>query len=259
LSVYLLEKAVSPMARHSTLTDERIEPGTGRRSTNQRPNRATRVERKRRRFSFIRKIESKQRELSLTRKIESKQRELSLIREKMHSATDPKAKSIHNKRRKRARLELFQLQRELDAGKEGVEVEPDTGTLPDFVIIGAQKGGTNFLYHLLTHHPLVEPAAFKEVHFFDSHFDKGIEWYCRYFPHPKLKGGRRTITGEATPYYLFHPLVAKRMAEIVPQARLIALLRNPVNRGAIARRRKRATVFLVLVQGRLREPAAALV
>ena len=111
-----------------------------------------------------------------------------------------------------------------------MEIEREAGTPPDFVIIGAQKGGTSFLYHLLAHHPLVEPAARKEMHFFDSHFDKGIEWYLRGFPHPKSKGGRRTITGEATPSYLSHPLAAKRMAKMVPRAQLIALLRNPVDR-----------------------------
>jgi hypothetical protein len=108
--------------------------------------------------------------------------------------------------------------------------EPVTGALPDFVIIGAQKCGTSSLYHLLTRHPHVERAATKELHFFDLLFDEGIEWYRQCFPPPKLKDGRRTIHGEATPGYLFHPLVPERMAEAVPQARLIALLRNPANR-----------------------------
>jgi Sulfotransferase domain len=145
---------------------------------------------------------------------------------------------------KETRLEIFHLNNELDAMKalvenaggvpsaEQVSGEPDVGALPDYVIIGAQKGGTSFLYHLLTLHPLVEPAARKELHFFDhpEHFDNGAEWYRRCFPRLSSKDGQRSITGEATPYYLFDPPVAKRMAEIVPQARLIALLRNPVDR-----------------------------
>jgi hypothetical protein len=145
---------------------------------------------------------------------------------------------------KQQRLEIFHLKNELDAMKvlvenardvpsaEKVSGEPDIGALPDFVIIGAQKGGTSFLYYLLTRHPLVEPAARKELHFFDKpeRFANGAGWYRRCFPQSGWKDGRRSITGEASPSYLFDPLVAKRMAEVVPQARLIALLRNPIDR-----------------------------
>lgn len=145
---------------------------------------------------------------------------------------------------KETRLEIFHLNNELDAMKALVENAgdvpsaaqvsggPEVGALPDFVIIGAQKGGTSFLYHLLTLHALVEPAARKELHFFDNPelFDHGAEWYRRCFPRPSSKDGQRSITGEATPYYLFDPPVAKRMAQIVPKARLIALLRNPIDR-----------------------------
>jgi hypothetical protein len=145
---------------------------------------------------------------------------------------------------KQKSLEIFHLKNELDAMKVLVENdrdvlsaeqlagEPDIGSLPDFVIIGAQKGGTSFLYYLLTRHPLVEPAARKELHFFDNpqRFDNGAGWYRRCFPQLGWKDGLRSITGEATPSYLFYPQVAQRMAGVVPQARLIALLRNPVDR-----------------------------
>jgi Sulfotransferase domain len=145
---------------------------------------------------------------------------------------------------KQRRLEIFQLKNELDEANglaetaqnvpssEEVSEEPGIGKLPDFVIIGAQKGGTSFLYYLLSRHPLVEPAARKELHFFDhpERFDNGAEWYRRCFPRSGWKNGRRSITGEATPSYLFDPPVAKRMAGVLPQARLIALLRNPVDR-----------------------------
>ena len=104
------------------------------------------------------------------------------------------------------------------------------GSLPDFVVIGAQKSGTSFFYRLLVGHPLVRAAAVKEVHFFDQQFAEGPSWYRRCFPQPKRKNGHETITGEATPYYLFDPHVPERMAETVPEAKLIALLRNPVDR-----------------------------
>ncbi len=102
--------------------------------------------------------------------------------------------------------------------------------MPDFVIIGAQKCGTTFLYHLLGQHPHVEPATKKEIHFFDHHFSKGTDWYRSHFPPPTWKEGRKSITGESSPYYLFHPHATRRMAGVIPRARLIVLLRNPVDR-----------------------------
>lgn len=107
---------------------------------------------------------------------------------------------------------------------------PDAGALPDFVIIGAQKCGTTFLYELLRRHDLILPAKRKEVHFFDVHFGKGVDWYRSHFLHPKRRNDRMTITGEASPYYLYHPLAAGRAAEVLPEARLLVLLRNPVDR-----------------------------
>ena len=106
----------------------------------------------------------------------------------------------------------------------------EVGPLPDFVVIGTQKGGTSFFYNLLKKHPLVMPAATKELHFFDRDFAKGVEWYRRCFTDSERVGGRRTLTGESTPSYLFSPQAPRRMAEIVPDAKLVALLRNPVDR-----------------------------
>ena len=102
-------------------------------------------------------------------------------------------------------------------------------TLPDFLIIGAQKSGTTFLYQLLVQHPRVKPAFAKEVHYFDLNFGKGDNWYRSYFP--LQKRNRSTyITGEASPYYLFHPHAPRRASVVVPDAKLVVLLRNPVDR-----------------------------
>ena len=115
--------------------------------------------------------------------------------------------------------------------------EPKTGAFPDFIIIGAQKAGTTFLYHLLSQHPNVEPATKKEVHYFDTGFGKGVDWYRSHFPQTEETAGEReetagerVLTGEASPYYLYHPHAARRVAETVPGARLIVLLRDPVER-----------------------------
>ncbi len=137
--------------------------------------------------------------------------------------------------------ELFQLKNEArdimerlaslqDEPPTPLSKEPEVGTLPDFLVIGAQKCGTTTLYHHLTQHPHVGRAATKELHYFDNYFDKSVEWYRRCFPPPKWTDGRRTITGEATPKYLNHPAVPERAAAVVPRAKLIALLRNPVDR-----------------------------
>ena len=146
------------------------------------------------------------------------------------------------KTRKSKEREIFQLKNELRAAREQVEdtpdarpaapvmVEPEIGALPDFVIIGAGKSGTTSLYDLLIRHPHVEGAAMKELRYFNQHFEKGIEWYRSQFSPPRWKDGCRTIAGEATPGYLFGIDVPKRMAEVVPQVCLIALLRNPVDR-----------------------------
>jgi hypothetical protein len=168
---------------------------------------------------------------TLKRKLKSNKLELSRIR-KLGAATGAVEGSERKRMKKRLQQEKLQLKRELRIAKErraGGE-EPVTGTLPDFLVIGTMKGGTTFLYHLLGRHPYIERAAAKELHYFDALFEKeDLEWYRRCFPTPKWKDGRRTITGEATPY-LNHPLAPERVASVVPHVRLIALLRNPVDR-----------------------------
>lgn len=101
--------------------------------------------------------------------------------------------------------------------------------LPSFIIAGAQKSGSSSLYSYLTQHPQVLRAAHKEVHYFDTSFHKGSAWYRSQFPlNCQLTEGK--ITGEATPSYLFYPDAAARIAELLPDVKLILLLRNPVSR-----------------------------
>ena len=86
------------------------------------------------------------------------------------------------------------------------------------------------MYRYLLQHPQFVGAINKEVHFFDYRYDKGLPWYQSMFPiRSNLPEG--TITGEATPFYMYHPLVAARLAESLPEAKFIVLLRNPVDRG----------------------------
>jgi len=104
--------------------------------------------------------------------------------------------------------------------------EAPAGRVPEFVIIGAQKAGTAFFYQLLCAHPSVVPACAKELHYFDREHWRGMDWYRRCFPE-RPEG---VVSGEASPSYMFDPRVPERLAQEVPNARLIALLRNPVTR-----------------------------
>jgi hypothetical protein len=161
-------------------------------------------------------------------RIRKAQKERARLREELRATKkDNRAgKTVHKKMKKGAQQEIFQLEIRRHAAKEQLTV---TGALPDFVIIGGKKCGTTFLYHLLGQHPLVQPASSKELHFFDALFGEGVEWYRECFPAPKWENGRKTITGEASPY-IAHRFAPERMAQVVPEARLIALLRNPVDR-----------------------------
>ena len=100
-------------------------------------------------------------------------------------------------------------------------------TTPDFVIIGTQRGGTTSLHAYLSAHPQISIPSTKELHFITDRYERGLEWYLGQFPAALAPG---MLTGEATPYALFHPLAARRLREIAPEAKLIVLLRDPVNR-----------------------------
>jgi hypothetical protein len=100
--------------------------------------------------------------------------------------------------------------------------------------------GTTSLYRWLSSHPRVVPASRKEIHYFDVHYDKGDRWYRAQFP--LFRPGY--VTGEASPYMLFHPLAPARAArDLPPTTRFIVLLREPVQRTVshywFTRRRKR--------------------
>lgn len=98
--------------------------------------------------------------------------------------------------------------------------------LPDAVIIGAQKCGTSSLQGYLIQHPQVIEPLRKEVHYFDVNYAQGERWYRAHFG----KAGEAGLNLDASPYYLFHPLAAERTHALLPKAKLIVLLRDPVRR-----------------------------
>jgi hypothetical protein len=123
--------------------------------------------------------------------------------------------------------------------------------LPDFLIIGAQRCGTTSLYRYLCAHPAVAPAVLnKGIHFFDTNFDRGVGWYRSNFPteatlawRARRSGSDRVITGEGSPYYVFHPLGPERIARALPGVRAILMLRDPVSRAYSQHQHERARGF----------------
>lgn len=110
------------------------------------------------------------------------------------------------------------------------------GPVPDYLVIGAQRSGTTWLQRLLVTHPDIVAPRTKEVHYFDQHWHLGLRWYQANFTPAanvarRRPGPRREVrTGEATPYTLFHPLGPSRVASTVPDAQLVVVLRDPVQR-----------------------------
>lgn len=103
--------------------------------------------------------------------------------------------------------------------------------MPSFLIIGAKKCGTTSLFNYLCQHPNIGEPTWKEVSYFNIHYSKGNAWYKSFFPIslPKLDS-QSLITGEATASYICHPQAPERIATTIPEVKLIALLRNPIDR-----------------------------
>lgn len=111
---------------------------------------------------------------------------------------------------------------------------------PTFLIAGAQRCGTTSLFQMLAKHPDVQPPAItKGVHYFDTanRHARGSDFYRAHFP-MILPNRQGRITGEASPYYIFHPLAAERIAQELPKARIIVLLRDPVERAYSAHKQE---------------------
>lgn len=109
--------------------------------------------------------------------------------------------------------------------------------LPDYLIVGAKRSGTTSLHKYVVDHPAVHaPNVPKSSHFFDVQFARGWCWYRSHFPTvfrrewERRVHHRQLLVGEASPYYVFHPLALERIAAALPNVRLILLARDPVDR-----------------------------
>jgi hypothetical protein len=106
--------------------------------------------------------------------------------------------------------------------------------LPEFLIIGASRSGTTFLHHALNQHPSIHTSP-GEVHYFDWNFERGPGWYRTLFATSAardevLRRHGSFAAGERSPNYLFHPEIPGRVRELLPDAKLLVLLRDPVAR-----------------------------
>jgi len=104
------------------------------------------------------------------------------------------------------------------------------GTLPDFLLIGAQRSGSTFLNDYLNENTTAKGSPIqKEVHYFDNKFYKSVGWYSRFFEDLSSEGDS-VKNFESSPYYLYHPAVPVRIKDCLPNIKAIAVLRDPVAR-----------------------------
>jgi hypothetical protein len=100
--------------------------------------------------------------------------------------------------------------------------------LPDFMLIGAQKSGTTSLFHYLSEHPEVarNPRGRKEMYFFNKDYARGLNFYRQYFPLKSVRG----LVGEGSTVYLHSEGVPSRVAQMLPDVKILAVLREPAAR-----------------------------
>jgi hypothetical protein len=122
--------------------------------------------------------------------------------------------------------------------------------LPSFILVGAQRAGTTSLFRALMSHPLIHSANYhKGVNYFDVNYHRDFAWYRGHFPTTSfLRRTTRTVTGEpitfeASGYYMFHPCAPERMARHLPDLRVLAMLRDPVERAYSAWKHEHARGF----------------
>lgn len=112
--------------------------------------------------------------------------------------------------------------------------------LPDFLLVGTQRGGTTSLFRALAPHPgVAQPNLHKGVHYFDVNYARGLDWYRGHFP---LRRGSR-LAFESAGYYMHHPLAPERIAADLPGVKLLVLLRDPVERAYSAHKHELARGF----------------
>lgn len=122
--------------------------------------------------------------------------------------------------------------------------------LPDMLLVGTQRGGTTSVFRTLRQHPaFVGPIHRKGVHYFDVEYARGSDWYAGHFPlrssiaRRSARIEQEAVVGEASPYYMAHPLAPQRIGAELPGVKIVAVLRDPVERAYSAHTHERARGF----------------
>lgn len=106
--------------------------------------------------------------------------------------------------------------------------------LPSFIVVGPPRTGTSWLYQVLAPYATL-PSPSKETRFFDLHFHRGLDWYRWHFP----KRGNGPM-GEIAPTYFSSAEARRNIAETIPDAKIVFIFRNPVERAVSLYRLKLA-------------------
>ena len=120
---------------------------------------------------------------------------------------------------------------------------------PEFIVVGGQRCGTTSLFKNIAEHPQVlRPAVDKGIDWFTLHYDRGESWYRSHFPVERLARMRtsrhgRPVAFEACTYYMFHPFAMERLAARLPDVKVVAMLRDPVERAFSAYKHELARGF----------------
>tara|TARA_B110000196_G_C21089062_1_gene636591 strand:+ start:372 stop:1208 length:837 start_codon:yes stop_codon:yes gene_type:complete len=114
-------------------------------------------------------------------------------------------------------------------------ITASTRVLPNFIIVGTVRSGTTSLYYNICEHPSINSAAYDEIGFFDSNYHLGMNWYRSMFATEKKMNSIKketgyAITGEDTPFYFWKKEVVERIFKVLPDVKIIAIFRNPVDR-----------------------------
>lgn len=121
---------------------------------------------------------------------------------------------------------------------------------PSVLLVGTQRGGTTSMFRALRQHPaFTGPIYRKGVHYFDVEYERGLDWYLGHFPlrstvarRARRAGGLMTV-GEASPFYMAHPLAAHRIGADLPDVKVVVLVRDPIERAYSAHAHELARGF----------------
>lgn len=121
---------------------------------------------------------------------------------------------------------------------------------PSFILAGAQRCGTTSLFRALIDHPaILQPVHHKGINYFDVGYQHGWPWYQGHFPLrawasvQATRAGEEIVTFDASGYYVYHPHVADRLAQDLPDVKVLVMLRDPVERAFSAYRHELARGF----------------